>query len=242
MAERVREADLDAKDRNKEQEELDELKNKIFSGEFENPTQEYERAKKEHERLYKPQIIIDVNLENIQRKEKELERNREKHNSISEKRHTPHEIYHRNDDGSSSIGVSGSMTAAASGAVSVTRPSRPLSKARSIDSLSNDDVSAHDTMSNASSRYSRQDSESRDYTNADDIESMSPSTPQGFTHAQTIDSVSTPPIMPTVGISLNLGANAKKKKIESTAGVFNTDDDVDDVSNSKKRKLVPPGR
>lgn len=44
LAERVREADLDAKDRNKEQEELDELKSKIFGGEFENPNQEFERV------------------------------------------------------------------------------------------------------------------------------------------------------------------------------------------------------
>lgn len=212
---------------------MDELKNKIFSGEFDNPTQEYERAKKEHERLYKPQIIIDVNQENMQRKEKEQERSREKHNSISDKR----EVYNRNDDGlGSHVGASTVPSTAV-----VSRPSRPVSKARSIDSMSNDDASAHETMSNASSRYSRHDSESRDYTNADDIESMSPATPQGFAHAQTNDSVSTPPIMPTVGISLNLGANAKKKKIESAPGVFSADDDNDDVSNSKKRKLVPLG-
>lgn len=44
LAERVREADLDSKDRNKEQEELDELKNKIFSGEYDNPTLEFEKV------------------------------------------------------------------------------------------------------------------------------------------------------------------------------------------------------
>lgn len=44
MAERVREADQDSKDRNKEQEELDELKNKIFSGEYDNPTLEFEKV------------------------------------------------------------------------------------------------------------------------------------------------------------------------------------------------------
>ena len=232
LAERVREADLDGKDRNKEQEELEELKNKIFSGEFENPSQEYERAKKEHEKLYRPQIIIDVNLENLQRKEREQERVRDKHNMSSEKRPNSHEIYHRNDVsvGVTSVGTVGSTM-------------RSLSKADSVDSSSNDDaVSRHETLSNSSSPYSRHDSESCDFTSAPDIESMSPVTPQAFTtHSQNNDSASTPPMMPSVGISLSLGANSKKKKIESTAGVFSNDDDNDDISNPKKRKLVPLG-
>jgi RNA-binding protein 25 len=60
LSERVREADFDAKDRNKEQEELDELKNKIFSGEFENPTQEFERVstKQNQNRHFNSIIII----------------------------------------------------------------------------------------------------------------------------------------------------------------------------------------
>lgn len=221
---------MDAKDRNKEQEELEELKNKIFSGEFENPSQEYERAKKEHEKLYRPQIIIDVNQENMQRKEREQERN--KQNIPSDKRSNSNDIYHRSEE----------MSAVGSGS-SVTVPARPLSKAGSVDSSSNEDAaSRHETMSNASSRYSRQDSESRDFGSAPDIESMSPATPQAFAaHSQNNDSASTPPMMPTVGISLNLGANTKKKRIESTAGVFSNDDDNDDLSNPKKRKLVPLG-
>lgn len=251
LAERVREADLDAKDRNKEQEELEELKNKIFSGEFENPTQEYERAKKEHEKLYRPQIIIDVNLENVQRKEREQERSRDKHNVSAEKRTNSHESYHHNEEvvAGSGGGVTGSGSGGGSGSVGggsgiVGASVRPLSKAGSVDSSSNEDAaSRHETMSNASSGYSRQNSESRDFMDAPDIESMSPATPQGFTaHSQNNDSASTPPMMPTVGISLNLAANAKKKKIESTAGVFSNDDDIDDASNSKKRKLVPLGR
>lgn len=76
LSERVREADADSKDRNKEQEELDELKNKIFSGEYDNPTLEFEKAKKEREELYKPKILIDVNLEQSQQRERELERER----------------------------------------------------------------------------------------------------------------------------------------------------------------------
>lgn len=44
LADRVREADADAKDRAREQEELEELKSKIFSGEYDNPTQEFEKV------------------------------------------------------------------------------------------------------------------------------------------------------------------------------------------------------
>lgn len=44
MADRVREADYDLKDRNKEQEELEELKTKIFNGEYDNPSREFERV------------------------------------------------------------------------------------------------------------------------------------------------------------------------------------------------------
>lgn len=44
LAERSREQENDNKDRIKEKEELEELRNKIFSGEYENPTQEFERV------------------------------------------------------------------------------------------------------------------------------------------------------------------------------------------------------
>lgn len=44
LADRVREADADGKDRQREQEELEELKSKIFSGEYDNPTQEFEKV------------------------------------------------------------------------------------------------------------------------------------------------------------------------------------------------------
>lgn len=57
LAERVREADLDAKDRQREQEELEELKSKIFNGDYDNPTQEYEKQKRERESLYKPKLF-----------------------------------------------------------------------------------------------------------------------------------------------------------------------------------------
>lgn len=57
---------------------MEELKNKIFSGEFDNPTQEFERVKKQREEMYKPKILIDVNLEQSQQREREIQRERER--------------------------------------------------------------------------------------------------------------------------------------------------------------------
>ncbi|XP_017477161.1 PREDICTED: RNA-binding protein 25-like [Rhagoletis zephyria] len=218
LGDRVREADLDAKDRNKEQEELEELRNKIFSGEYENPTQEYERAKKEHEKLYKPQILIDVNLENLQRKEREKERIREKLQSIESNRHILD--VNSNDEGE--------MNA--------------LAKSYSIESISNEDANSRpNSASNIEIHYSRHGSESRDCISSVNAHAGN-STPSGSlqslgnSRSQTTDATTTPTQAPV--ITLNLGANSKKKKIEST-GVFNADEDVDDESSSKRRKLVP---
>lgn len=44
MAERVKEAESDERDRAKEKEEIEELKNKIFSGEYEDPNAEFEKV------------------------------------------------------------------------------------------------------------------------------------------------------------------------------------------------------
>lgn len=45
LTERMRETEMDEKDRNKELEELEELKTKVFSGEFDNPKLEFERVR-----------------------------------------------------------------------------------------------------------------------------------------------------------------------------------------------------
>lgn len=78
LTERLREADTDAKDREREQDELEELKTKIFTGEYLNPTLEFERQKLERESLYKPKLIIDMNLEASQQREAELLRERDR--------------------------------------------------------------------------------------------------------------------------------------------------------------------
>ena len=74
MADRLAEADSDLKDREEEREELEKLKEEIFSGKYDNPTQEFERKKQEMEDLYKPKILIDLE-ENQQH---ETDKSREK--------------------------------------------------------------------------------------------------------------------------------------------------------------------
>lgn len=44
LAERMKEVESDNRDRFKENEEIEELKNKIFSGEYEDPSAEFERV------------------------------------------------------------------------------------------------------------------------------------------------------------------------------------------------------
>lgn len=78
LAERVKEAELDSRDRAKEKEELEELKAKVFSGEYEDPNAEFERLKKEREEQFKPKLLIDVNLEHSKQKEREKERELER--------------------------------------------------------------------------------------------------------------------------------------------------------------------
>jgi RNA-binding protein 25 len=76
MADRLIEADADLKDREEEREELEKLKEEIFSGKYDNPTQEFERQKQEMEERYKPKILIDVNLEEGQQREQEYLRDK----------------------------------------------------------------------------------------------------------------------------------------------------------------------
>lgn len=74
MSERLSEADADLKDKELEREELEKLKSEIFSGKYDNPTQEFERQKQQMEQRYKPKILIDLNLEENQQREQEFQR------------------------------------------------------------------------------------------------------------------------------------------------------------------------
>ncbi|KAK9881568.1 hypothetical protein WA026_016442 [Henosepilachna vigintioctopunctata] len=91
LAERVKEAEMDSRDRLKEKEELEELKNKIFASEIEDPNAEFERLKKEREELYKPKLLIDVNLEHWKQKEREKERELERQKARERERHREYE-------------------------------------------------------------------------------------------------------------------------------------------------------
>lgn len=72
MADRLTEADDDLKDRNEERDELEKLKIEIFSGKYDNPTQEFERQKQEMEDRYKPKILIDINIDDSLQREQEI--------------------------------------------------------------------------------------------------------------------------------------------------------------------------
>lgn len=256
LAERVREADADSKDREKEADELAELKNKIFSGEFENPSQEYEKARREIEKLYEPRILINVNLESAQRREQE---------QLPGQQQEQDRRKHQQQPMADAFDILESDAIAAGVGVSSV-PGAPPSE----DSLStNDDrASMADTVSNAScyshlknsnnnninnnnnnqsaESVSRQNSESRDSLSHILTPTMMESDHGGGSSggaaasaAADAASSATPPMsMPL--ISLTLGNNLKKKKIEAT-GVFVNDDDNDENINPKKRKLVPLG-
>ena len=74
MADRLAEADADMKDKEEEREELEKLKAEIFSGKYDNPSQEFEKVKQQMEQRYKPKILIDLNLEETQQREQEFQR------------------------------------------------------------------------------------------------------------------------------------------------------------------------
>ncbi|XP_037049095.1 RNA-binding protein 25 isoform X2 [Bradysia coprophila] len=237
LAERVREADLDAKDRNKEQEELEDLKAKIFSGEFENPTQEFERLKREREELYKPKILIDVNLEQSLQREREigreLEREKERKN-VKDRERLQKERY---------VVAQASRELAAVNAEPIESDSSNDDHFNSAGASNNGSKYGSPTRHSNNDRGSHRDSESRDsHTNhfPPDDDSRASMHSIGSASPSNNDSGHpyTPPISQPI-ISLNLGAaNAKKKKLE-VKDIFNNDDDSEDLNGPKRRKLVP---
>lgn len=245
LAERVREADFDGKDRVKENEELDDLKNKIFSGDFENPTEEFERLKKEREDLYRPKILIDVNLEQSQQREKELEREREREmerqkvkarERLQKERYVvaqaSRELAAVNAEPIESDSSSDAHFDSGGGDAGATHfGSPPLNHANIDPNLSRNGSESRDTNANSfqpdeDSRASMRSNGSVSPINHDSIGS-------GRHSSSTL--VSAPLISLTLG-----GANAKKKKLE-VKDIFNNDDDSEDINGPRKRKLVPLG-
>lgn len=74
MADRLAEADSDLKDREEERDELEKLKEEIFSGKYDNPSQEFERKKQEMEERYKPKIFVGANTEENQHEQEKSSR------------------------------------------------------------------------------------------------------------------------------------------------------------------------
>lgn len=239
LAERVREADLDGKDRNKEQEELEDLKAKIFSGEYENPTQEFERLKREREEMYKPKILIDVNLEQSQQRERELDREleREKERKIvKDRERLQKERY---------VVAQASRELAAVNAEPIESDSSNDDHFDSAAVSNNGSKYGSPTRNSNNDRISHRDSESRDshmnhFPPDDDSRASMHSIGSNSPSNNDSGHPYTPPISQPI-ISLNLGAaNAKKKKLE-VKDIFNFDDDSEDVNGPKRRKLVPLG-
>lgn len=191
LAERVREADSDAKDRAREQEELEELKSKIFSGEYDNPTQEFERQKREREELYKPKLFL--------------------HNDGHTNRRRPNPVIANEIP----IDVEPIDSDDEPQMISHTPPNNHIGdriSARNSESRSEAPQMVHDDDSRASSVHS----------------ANTPGSPAR----------STPSTAPMFQVTLNLNANAKKKKLE-VKDVFANDDDQEEMNGPKKRKLVP---
>lgn len=213
MADRLAEADADLKDREDEREELEKLKSEIFSGKYDNPTQEFERQKQEMEDRYKPKILIDVNLEENQQREQEYQREKVREHDrgrTKERRIAQNERY---------------------------------AKEKSARELSNIDVEPIDSDSSGAHNFSpsnNRDSNSRDGMDDDlsrnSLFSNTPTTPNS-PNAQNNSSGSG---APGIGMGFSLSLN-KKRKIDPKSA-FSMDDDGEESNGPAKKKLVPLGR
>lgn len=195
----------------REQEELDDLKTKIFTGEYVDPTGEYERQKMERENSYKPKLLIDMNLEASQQREAELLRERDREEErlrAKERERHQKELY------------------------VMAQASRELAAvdAEPIDSDSSNDGGREAVHS---SEYQFED-------DAGASVGTTPTHGDGgggggSPHSMTAQA----PTMNTSMISLKLGAgNARKKRLE-VKDVFSIDDEAEDAAGPKRRKLVP---
>lgn len=226
LSDRLREADADAKDRAREHEELEELKTKIFTGEYVDPTEEFERQKRERENLYKPKLLIDVNLEASQQREAELLRERDREAErlrAKERERHQKELY------------------------VMAQASRELAAvdAEPIDSDSSNDAADRDAPHYSSSSTKGHYNNHHHQPSTYDLEAADdPDTPSfggaasPSAHDEPQQHQQQQQTMNTSMISLNLGANAKKKRLE-VKDVFSIDEESEEAAGPKKRKLVP---
>uniref|UniRef100_A0A336MGC6 CSON000057 protein n=1 Tax=Culicoides sonorensis TaxID=179676 RepID=A0A336MGC6_CULSO len=219
LADRVREADADAKDRQREQEELEELKAKIFSGEYDNPSLEFEKQKKEREELYKPKILVDANPETQHERElqREKERIADKLRAKERKERYLNQQMSRNLEGMDAEPIESDDDAAVT-------PPQPLN--------SNNHSPKQDLDSRISSHRGSESRDSHIHHDADSRHSMESGGTPSESPRNTPNAA-----LPTFQVSLSLNTNAKKKKLVSD--VFQNDDDQEEMNGPKKRKLVP---
>lgn len=178
--------------------------------------------------MYKPKILIDVNLEQSQQREREIQRERERdaeRQSLKDRERAQKARY---------VQAQASRELASLNA-------EPI---ESTDSSNDDNSPGNSHYSNNDRISSNRGSESRDInlnSNSNGIQNDedSRSSMRSIKSLNSPVSAETPPIIAPV-ISLNLNANAKKKRLE-VKDIFNNDDDSEDVNGSKKRKLVPLG-
>lgn len=187
--------------------------------------------KKEREDLYRPKILIDVNLEQSQQREKEIERERARELERQKTRERQKQQKER---------------------YVIEQASRELASvnAEPIDSDSQDGSSNGPAIAspldrpNSKPTSQRGGSESRDSfnnvnSNDDDMSRNSLSnTPTPNSPSMSNQGSGSNNLLSGTGFSLNL--NAKKKKID-VKDVFAMDDEGEEINGPKKRKLVPLG-
>lgn len=217
MADRLIEADSDMKDKEEEREELDKLKSEIFSGKYENPSQEFERKKLEMEQRYKPKILIDLNLEETQQREQEFQREKAREMDRAkarERRMAQKERYVKEKSARelSTIDVE-PIDSDSSGGNNFSPPPNNDRRSDSCDGMDVDDLSRNSLLSN----------------------SNTPTTPNSPTANQNSSGGAG-----GIGMGFSLSLN-KRRKIDPKSA-FNMDDEGEELNGPAKKKLVPLGK
>lgn len=216
MADRLAEADSDMKDKEEEREELDKLKSEIFSGKYENPSQEFEKKKLEMEQRYKPKILIDLNLEETQQREQEFQREKAREMDRAkarERRMAQKERY---------------------------------VKEKSARELSTIDVEPIDSDSSGGNNFSPPPNERRsDSRDAMDVDELSRNSLLSNSNTPTTPNSPTANLNSSggasgIGMGFSLSLN-KRRKIDPKSA-FNMDDEGEELNGPAKKKLVPLGK
>lgn len=214
VSDRLIEADDDEKDRNEERDELEKLKAEIFSGKYDNPTQEFERQKMQREKLYKPKILIDVNLEEKQIREQLIQREKAREMdraSARERRLAQKERYVKEKSAREMSTIDAEpIDSDSSGGGHFSPPSNDRNRSESRDGMDVDDLSRNSLLSNT------------------------PTTPNSPSASQNTSGGSG-------GIKMGFSLSLNKRRKIDPKSAFNMDDEGEEVNGPAKKKLVPLG-